>query len=253
MRVTTLDTIVKGMLISKGYPIHWYFQFLYWGSRAYEELHFDTLKSIKTVKLPINEYRAVQVPCDFMDIVQIGIPHGQFVKPLSKRPGLTKLNNFDSEGNKVKYGEGGGADNLFFDGLFFNGYTQIYNYQGEFTGRLFGAGSGDNPFTYTFVPERKEIQLHESLVANDIILQYITDGTDIDNATMITPYAKAAIEAYIEWQLKEHNRSVSLGEKDRARQLWMKQHSILRGRMNPITKQEIMAIVRKNTHGSIKG
>lgn len=254
MTWTSLDRIVKGMLISKGYPIHYYMQFLYWGSRGYEELHFDSLRSIKTVKLPINQdYKAVTVPCDFMDWVKIGIPYGQFVRPLISRPGISRLNNFDDDGNKVMYGDTNGVSSSFFDGLFFNGYTQVYNENGEFTGRIFGAGIGDNPYTFNYVEERNEIQLHETLAATDIILQYITDGTSIDNATMITPYAKAAIEAYINWQQKEHSRVYGDGERERARQLFNKQHALLRARKNELTKDKIIGIVRKHTHGSIKG
>jgi hypothetical protein len=255
MRLTTLDTIVNGILVERGYPIHYYLQFLHHGSRAYEELHYDTLKNIKTIKLTVNSYKSIALPCDFMDLVKIGIPNGQFVKPLSKREGISRINNFDTQGNKIVHSQSQelGQPFGFYDQYFFDGYSSSVNDKGEFIGRQFGYGNGDNSNTYRYVPERNEIQLHEGISAQEIILQYITDGTSIDNATLITPYAKAAIEAYIIWKMKESNRTYSEGERERARQLWMKQHGILRGRLNPISKQDIFDIVRKNTHGSIKG
>lgn len=255
MKFTTLDIIVNGLLVERGYPIHYYLQFLHHAARAYEELHYDTLKNIKTVKLLVNSYKAVELPCDLMDIVKVGTPNGQFVRSLAEREGISRINNFDSNGNKTVFPSptSDGFDLAMINGSLFNGYSQYTNDKGQFTGNVRGYADGDSSQTFRYVPERNEIQLHEGISSSYIILQYITDGTSIDNATMITPYAKASIEAYILWKMKEANRTYSEGERDRARQLWMKQHSILRGRLNPISKETIMNIVRKNTHGTIKG
>ena len=253
MSFTNLDTIVKGLLIERGYPIHYYMQFLYLSSRAYEELHFDSLGNVKTISIPINSYKAVPIPCDFMDWVKVGIPNGQFVRPLSSREGLTSLNNFDSSGNKVSYSSKTVVDSLFFDNRIFAGAQTFYNENGEFTGRLFGIGAGDNVNTFKYIPERNEFQLHEGIVADNIILQYISDGSSIDNATMITPYAKAGIEAYIVWKMKAASRAYGEGERAEAKRQFDLQHRLLRARKNELTKDKIFSIVRKHTHGSIKG
>ena len=252
MRYTNLDTIVKGVLIERGYPIHYYMQFLFLASRAYEELHFDTLGNIKTISIPVNSYNAAPLPCDFMDWVKVGIPNGQFVRPLSSRKGLSSLNNFDNNGNKVLHSNDLTADNLF-NSMFFRSTQTFINENGEFTGRMFGAGSGDNANTFKYIPERNEIQLHEALSANQIILQYISDGSSIDNATLITPYAKAGIEAYIIWKMKEASRMYGQGERQEAKRQFDLQHRLLRARKNELTRDTIFNIVRKHTHGSIKG
>lgn len=252
MRWTNLDTIVKGLLIARGYPIHYYMQFLYLGSRGYEELHFDSLACIKTIKIPINSYRAVPVPCNLMDIVKVGIPNGQFVRPLTSRPGISSLNNFDDAGNKILYGEDG-IEISAFDSIFFNGYQTFVNENGEFTGRMFGIGSGNDPNTFKFIPEREEIQLHENIIGTHVILQFITDGTDCDNATMIIPYAKSSIETYIIWQMKEGSRIYTDSERGESKRKHDLEHAKLRARKNTLTKDKIKAIVRKHTHGSIKG
>ena len=252
MKWTNLDTIVKGVLIERGYPIHYYMQFLYIASRAYEELYFDSLGCTKTVKLPVNSYNAVPLPCDMVDFVNIGISNGQFVRPLSSRSGLSSLNNFDATGNKVLHSDNS-TDTGIFNRLFFGSSQTFYNEHGEFTGRMFGAGSGDNVNTFKFLPDRNEIQLHESLNAAEIILRYISDGSSIDNATMIPPYAKASIEAYIIWKMKEASRTYNGGERQEAQLQFWQQHKILRGRKNDLTKDKIFNIVRKHTHGSIKG
>lgn len=251
MKWTNLDTIVKGLLISRGYPIHYYMPFLYQASRAYEELSFDSLRNIKTLKIPINSYGAIPLPCDFMDWVKVGIPNGQFVRPLSSRQGINRLNSFDDGGNKVAYGED--TSTTIFDSIFFNGYQQYYNQNGEFTGRMFGVGSGNDSNTFRYVPEREEIQLHENIAATDVILQYISDGSDADNATMITPYAKSTIEGYIIWKMKEASRTYNMGERAEAKKQYEVQHQFLRGRLFGLTKDSIYSTLRKHTHGSIKG
>jgi hypothetical protein len=253
MTWTNLDLIVKGVLISRGYPIHYYMQFLFHAKRCYEELNFDSLKAIKTVSLAPNSYNAITLPCDYLDFTKVGIPNGQFVRPLARRSTLSRLNNFDSSGNKVIHGEAGNTNYNFTNGLFFSGYQNFYNSNGEFTGRMFGLGAGDNANTFTVLPERNEIQLHESLNVNHIILQYISDGTSIDNATMITPYAISSIEAYIIWKMKETNRNYQMGERMEAKRQFDLEHAKLRARIFGLTKDDIFYTVRKNTHGSIKG
>ena len=251
MKFTSLDTITKGLLISRQYPIHFYMQFLYLGSRAYEELHFDSLNAIKTLKLPVNSYNAVDLPCDFMDLIQVGIEHGQFVRPLSSRAGINSLNNFDDDGVKIPFGSTD-FDLTDVNQQFFSGYQSYYANE-QFRGRLYGMGTGDAPFTFKLVTEREQIQLYEGIACENVIIQYISDGSEIDNATMITPYAKAAIEAYIIWKMKEGSRAYGEGERERAKQQWIQQHLLLRARKLSLTKDDIIATMRKHTHGSIKG
>jgi hypothetical protein len=251
MQLTNLDTIVKGLLIARGYSIHYYMQFLYLGSRGYEELHFDTLKNIKTVSLPINSYNAISLPCDMMDWVKIGIPNGQFVIPLTERAGISNLNNFDTTGNKIDF------DNQVlnnFTDTFFNGYLGYYNsFDGSNTGRLFGLGTVNDSYTFKFMPQRNEIQLHQNIQASNIILQYMSNGSSIDNATAISPYAKSAIEMYIIWKMKEGSRAYGLGERSEARMQWEHQHLLLRARKNDLTKDKIVAMIRRRSYGTPKG
>ncbi len=236
MTFVTLDTIINGMLISRGYPIHYYMQFLYWGSRAYEELNYDSLGNIKTMKIPVNSYGAISVPCDFVDWVRVGRGSGQYVRPLSPRAGLASLNNFDDDGTKIRY-ESPFPDASYLEGVY-NGY---------------GYGSEGNSNTFKFIPARQEIQLHGSGGEADIILEYISDGSCIDNATRITPYAKTAIEAYVMWKMKSESRSYGLGEREEARKQWHLEHARFRARRNGLTKEKIFSTLRRHTHSGIKG
>ncbi len=246
MVYTTLDKIIRGYLLQRGYPIHFYVDFLVYGVRCFEELHFDTLGNIRAKRIPINSYKAIPLPCDFMDETKVSAESGQFVFRLTERDGFNRLNNFDDNGNKALFGE---TTDLQF--VLDWPDTVHFNDRGENTGRKYGSQTwGSN--TYKVIKERKEIQLDEHIEASNIILEYISDGSEIDNATQITPYAKATFEAFINWKLKENSRSYNEGERDRAQRQFEHQHKILRARMNPNAVRTILTSLKRRTHGSIK-
>jgi hypothetical protein len=244
MKYTSLHTIITGYLLQRKYPIHFYVDFLIYAQRGMEELHFDTLGNVRTIKLAINETGAVTLPTDFLDLCKIGIVNGQFVKPLISRNGINRLNNFDTDGiTKINYPETGiDLFNSFYPGLNYNDHL-------EFTGRMYGL-KADRTDSYKILKERNEIQLHQSINATAVILEYISDGSEVDNATQINPYAKATIEAFINWKWKENNRSYSEYERTRAQRQFDHQHKILRARLNPLTLNDIKAIIYQNTSGA---
>ena len=242
MKYTSLHKIITGYLLQRKYPIHFYVDFLIYAQRGFEELNYDTLGNVRTVKLEINDYDAVTLPEDFLDLCKIGVVNGQFVKPLVSRNGINRLNNFDTDGTtKIPYPE---------TSLFNSFYTDVnFNDNGEFTGRLYGL-KADRSDSYKILKERNEIQLHQSINATHVILEYISDGSEVDNATQINPYAKATIEAFINWKWKENNRSYSEYERARAQRQFDHQHKILRARLNTLTLSDIKNIIYQNTSGA---
>jgi hypothetical protein len=245
MGYTTLDKIIKGYLLQKGYSMHWYVDFLIYTARCFQELHYDTLRNVRTVKLPVNDYNAVILPSDFLDYARIGIPDGQYVRPLVNRPGLNSVPNTDSDGTRSVY------EDPEYGFAFSWADTIYYNDKGEHTGRHYGLRDYGVE-TFKIVKERGEIVLDKNVDANNIILEYITDGTEVDNATKIDPYAIATIEAFINWKLKENSRAYNEGERIRAQREFDHQHEILRARKNPLTLADIKSAINRNTHGSIK-
>jgi len=328
MKFTTLDTVVKGYLLQKKYPIHFYIDFLVYASRCFEEIHMDSIANIRTARIPVNDYNAARLPDDYMDWTKIGVENGQFVKPLIQRT-MNRRNNYTINGiissftltggagytdgtytgtpltggfgtgaaanitvagGKVTavtmtagqdYAEGDvltgltggtgffitvnsvvGSDKIPFpnnqinpptDNFFARcyGYYLNYNDHMEYTGKDYGAKI-NRADSFDVFPERNEIQLNNNLGADFIILEYISDGSEIDNATQITPYAKSTLEAYINWKVKENSRSYGEGERQRAEQLFIKEHKRLRARMSNLTLNDIRASIYKNSSGAPK-
>ena len=248
MKYTSLHKIVTGYLLKKRYPIHFYIEFLTHCAAGLTELHLDTLQNVQTKLLPINSYGAITVPGDFLDWVKVGVPNGQFIRPLASRPGLSRLNNLDTSGNIIPY-DGDDILGNFGVSNFASGININDRY--ENTGRQYGS-RGNGVDTFIYVKERGEIQININIKATNIVLEYISDGSESDNATKVNPYAIATLESYMNWQNKENSRTVGAGEKQRAQSQFDHEHRKLRSRLNPLSKADVIHIFNSNTHGSVK-
>lgn len=252
MTVTNLDTIVRSLLMKKGYTMHWYVDFLLAASSCLRELHMDDLRAVNTKLLVLNDYSAATIPSDCLDVVRVGIKAGQYVRPLVPNSKINSLYNMDDELSIIPYSGGSSTDTpLIYGTGGFEWRTTHYNEYGENTGRYFGAGDTYNDY-YKVIPERNEIQVDETLGVEEIVVEYISDGQDADAASKITPYAQATIEAYINWQHKENNRTYGLGERQMAEMEYIKQRKILRARKSDLTLEGLKRSADKNTKASPK-
>jgi hypothetical protein len=234
MKLYTLDKIVRSALMDKHYPMHWYLQFLQYGIDAFRMLNFDVLQNVKSIRLPINSYKAATLPCDYVDYVRVGDEAGQYISPFGeKKDSFNRLNKFDSNGNKISYGDIESNQGILpndWEGFW---YTNYINDKGEHLGRIYNNFSS---FRNSFVVlrERNEIQLDVSYDGATITLDYITDGVTSDATTAIHPYSIDCIKAYIFWKLKEHSRQYNISERQLAKDDFYNQLRLLKGRINNI-------------------
>lgn len=239
----------------KGYSLHFYLQALKAASDCLRELTFDTLKNINTIVLDVSDTGSADLPCDFVDWVKIGAEVGQYVQPLVQKQGINRLVNRDSAGLPINFPNDSiintDSVNFPFNNGWFGSYWWGNGFQDNYPWYGFNAGNIQDGFQV--FRERNQIQSDQLLGATSIYLEYISDGQNSDDATQIHPYAQATIEAYIFWQFKEHNRSTGDGERQRAESLFTKEHRKLRARLNGLTKDDLMRIMRKGYSGAIKG
>ena len=239
MKLYTLDKIVRSALTDKAYPMHWYLQFLHYGVDALRMLNFDVLQNVKSVRLPVNSYKAVTLPCDFVDYIRVGNEVGQYIYPHGeKRDSFNRLNKFDSNGNKIAYGDIEAANGILpndWEGFW---YTNYLNDKGEHLGRIFNNFSGTRD-SFVILRERGEMQLDTSYIGTEIVLDYVTDGLTTSASNAIHPYAIDCIKAYIFYKMKEHSRAYNMGERQMAREEFYNQLRILKARMNSIDINDI--------------
>jgi len=238
MKLYTLDNIVRGTLMSRGYPMHFYLNFLHYGVQCLRELNMDVLQNVKSARLPVNSYKACTLPIDFVDYIRVGNELGQYIDPWGPKESFNRLNKFDAQGNKIPYADVESQNYYLpanFDGLW---YTNYANDKGELTGRLYNA---QPTFRHSFqiIRERNEIQLDVSYEGKEITMDYLTDGLTISASNAIHPYAAATIEAYIIWKMKANSRTYTQGDRMESKDEFYNQLRILKGRLNPIDVNDI--------------
>lgn len=252
MTLYTLDNVVRGALAERQYPLHFYLQFLTYGVDALRELNLDVLQNVKSVRLPINNYKAAILPNDYVDHVRVGDEIGQYLSPWGeKKDSFNRLNKFDSQGNKINYGDIESENGILpnnWEGFW---YTNLVNDKGEHLGRIF---NNRPAFRNSFVilRERNEIQLDSAYTGKEIVMDYVSDGLSLDASNSIHPYAVATIKAYIFWKQKEHGRHYNVSERQIARDEYYNQLRTLRARMNNISIQDIRRSLSESYGPTIK-
>jgi hypothetical protein len=237
--------------------MHYYFRFLKYGADAIRELSYDTCPTIIPVTLTLNNYFAVDLPCDFLDIARIGIPVGQLVHPISQRDSINNAINYSATtGLPVPYTNPGHTGEINDPAAFpyYPGYWMFPNIDdlGESLGRMYGFPNGYNGISYKFIRERNQIQFNENFPSQTVVLDYIGSGECTTNATQVIPYAIATIEAYIDWKYKLHQRNSNMGLTEEAKRLFGAEWRKLRARMDELDLDQIRQILQRSYRSSPK-
>jgi hypothetical protein len=251
MTLTTLDSITRRGLLEAGLPIHYYFEYMLHGATCLRELSFDTLKIVNTVQLPVNEYGAVDLPEDFVDDVAVCLPGGAVMQPLPHQDWISPMrfvNPQTSQYEMATYNtNSAGADSNFFWGS--AGWLWYWNVNdfGEPTGRFFGARGGTQR-GYKVVKERRQIQMTPDYSGYSIVLQYISDGQSINNATQIDTQAIQAIRAWQEWKKSPNANNEYSPE---AMSFWNRKKT-LRARLSGMSLVDVKNALRQGFTASVK-
>lgn len=261
MTTASLDYIVKNYLLKRGYPLHWYMQSMVYAADCLRELTFDDLRVINTKILPVDQtINAAELPEDYQDYVTVGVMIGQRIKPLVPTSTLNPLTSLDVNQNYAEQDwqdtttpPGSNENQLYYGALpYAQWFTVHYNDYGENIGRFFGLGAGYQEDTFQVFKERNQIQLDQKFSVENIVLQYVSDGQSADAASQIDPYAIRTIQAYIDYQMKAHNRTYGIGERQLAENNYIKERKILRARKSDWSIEKIKRIVQKNSMAAPK-
>lgn len=250
MKYANLDMIVRRSLLERGYPIHYYAEYLLHASSCIRQLSTDTLKIINTVHLPINKYYAVDLPDDFVDDVSLCIPMGGFLKQVPKNDAINPLRVINSTTNQFapyKDKPKETQETVFGINPSWLWYWNVNDY-GEPTGRFYGASGGERANGYKLLKERNQIQLTETFAGDSVVLIYVSDGQSVSNATQIDMLAFTAIQAYIDWKTSPN---AAKRESYEAR-TYFSERRLLRAKLDDLTSADIKNIVRRNYMASIK-
>lgn len=254
MTVTSLDSIVKSILMKRGYPMQYYIDFMVYAASGLRELSMDeNIQTLRRMVMPVDQTTfTAPLPDDYLDYVKVFARSNQYMRPLVEDNSLSLVPNYDSSFAVQPYDEGIASDSSTNqEGLYnanLSGYWWMVNWDvyGENTGRQFG---GVSTYTDTFKINKaaNEIKLNENLVITEVVIEYIGNGMDADSATHIDQYAQATIEAYAIWQYYLHSRSYSAGESELMYQKYIQERLILRARLSDLSLEVLKRMIQKNS------
>lgn len=246
---TSIDKIVRRTLLAKRLPIHYYVEFLVHATSCLRELTMDTLKVINTVELPLDTASNIYLPDDCLDWVAIGQRIGQRVRPVAQTNNITQLTNSNSAGATVPFGQSESAAIDAFSTWPAAFYWTNVDEFGEYLGRAYGYDTESaSPNGFKFFREEGRIQFTETFTGGTAMIDYISDGQNLDNATRVNPYAHATIEAYINWK-----RSLNAdNDQSPEARTFKHERKRLKARISGITIADIKRAVQSGYRLSIK-
>lgn len=251
----TLDSIVNSVIADLGEDsTHNYDKYLHWGIEGLQDFHMDSAQEVKTVKLAMNDYNAINWPSDYVDWTKIGIQVGDKVRTFGVNSDIALSVDTDDCGNPRLLSAADCnslPDNCDgFGGYWFNNYV---NDHGEILGRFFGiGGAGGGIGKYKIIKERKQIQFDSVVNRTTVYMEYIGTGFNPCEATVVNQYAKKLIKLYIHWHRCKFKLGRSTAETREAKLEYDVEHERVRSRLSDLTPEGIIELTRKNYKLSIK-
>lgn len=245
---TNVDSIVKQFLYSNQLSIHYYVQMLGHAMDISKDIEYDNYPGIKTVELTTNEYAEITMPDDYVDWIKLGCQNGGTITVLSVNHSLSRIRQTDADGNEVEFNNDITVEELVqagYTGLFFQNAVNAY---GEHLGKRYGRPGGNSAATFKEIPERNIIQLHPAYAGGSkIVLEYLSHSATA-TTSLIPKYGETVVRAYLEYRYCEWKFRGQKTQNDiaRKRKEYVNAMRIFRARMNKMTKQDVIEVLRKN-------
>ena len=245
--------------------------------RGIREFGFDVTTRVKSVKRTIESNDTITLPEDFVGLIKVGIVDTDGVirvmrenkninfsqkiiadrtgGPLHDSEGYVDgvdnvtpplmiqqnadliQNREDSKGSTA--GQTGSSSEELREDIFRN-----YLYENTL-GALYGLGGGVGVGEYRLNLDQFRIEVATNSNTTEVIIEYISDEARSTNP-LIHVYAEEALRSYVYYKVCERKRNVPASEKARSRAEYYNERRKARARMNSISKDDILGVVRKN-------
>lgn len=231
----TVKQAAAEALMDIGESTHRMDQFIKWGLDAARDWHFDMSREVKAVKLQLNSYKAVDLPEDFVDLVRIGYKDGNMIRLFDSDPGISMINDCE-DGEVIE-----NVPDMFIDNV-----TDIDDYFLDYMlgddGKNFGLQYKHNGLGYfKLIREAGQIQFRSTnSTITEIYIEYISDGWDPCNETLLHPYAFKLVQLYMHWQNLRFKNNRGLGDVAYAEQQYWNEHSRVQARMFDLSIEDIL-------------
>jgi hypothetical protein len=201
------------------------YKVLFHAKRAVQELNYDAFKEIKVLQLEVSHNLIFVLPSDYVNWVRISLYKDGWLRPLSENiQTLSSKAYLQDNTGRILFDQDGNALSPEYSGIDYDRLTMhkksIYLNQGnQYNGQLgwnydgmwyfdynigtaYGLNTETANFNPTFNVDRKSgvINFDSSMVGQSCVLEYVSDGMEGGDDTLITvnklfeDYIYAAIE-----------------------------------------------------------
>ena len=241
----SLDSCIRNAIMDIGAGMERYEQFKKWAIDGYREFHFDLAAEVKTVQLELTAWKAIELPIDYVDFVMIGVVTDGDIRVFTNDD---RISLYHEDEDPID----GDPDDAPADGSLPTDTTSERRYfynitsRGEDAGQLYGLTVKSNGVGYYKMnPERREIQFSPHVRSDTLIyLEYISDGINPCEKTVVNVYAAKLIELYIHWQRHSFAKSSNMAEKKEAKDNYWNQYYKVQNRLQKITAADVLEVAR---------
>ncbi len=222
MSYKSLDYIVRNVMVQldETNNMKKYQTYLQFAIRGMRELNLTSSQYPKTVFLDMLPNKAVNLPSDYIKYTKIGICVNGHILTLGLDDSLCLNDNFSECGDPLPVAmdnlanannNGLGLNGFFGFGFgfpFLDGFSN-----NQFTGGLFGIGGGFNSRGYYKInSEANQIQFTSEVPSKQIVLEYISNGINLDGTANVPQQAVECLIAWVHWKRLEYKRNGSPSE-----------------------------------------
>ena len=220
---STLDSLIREECLQmEDYNLSNYLRYLSFAKEAIRDYTLNHKEEVSVVVDVTSSIATLSFPDDMVQWSRIGTVVGDRIKELIINNKLALVHNLDGNGqpiNNTAYTPNFGLPNSSSSDTG-DGYT-IYNvlYEGD---TVYGFGNGGylNDGQFRVDKDNRRFQFSSDWTNKTIYLEYVSTGLSPTSSTMVDENQRKAIKLYIRWQMLETSRTASIGEKERARQLY---------------------------------
>ena len=210
----------------------------------------DASGAITTVELPVTSLQTVNLPNDYIQYTKIGVCDGRGnIIELGLNSNMCLDRSVDDCGNPIAPGVSrtSSSNSGYYPAsltVAWEGFSDNFR-NGEFMGRFFGIGGGNNAYGYYRIDRANGVIQLGDTKAYTIVLEYIADLEQINGEFIVHPFVVNSLKEWMYWRSIAKNRSVGLGEKQLAEKSYRTAYINMTRRFNTSTIGEWYAALRK--------
>lgn len=248
MALRKISTIVESVLLDIGEntKTNLYPRFLNWALKAVREINYDIVAEIKTVKLTVLPNNTVPFPDDYVNYCRLFILKENRVFLLSKN---NEIPLFDEQSNNQTTVYIDRNPNVRPNNYFYNRDRNGYNIDETH----YGFGNGHNPFGHYRIDNKKQRFVFDSnFTEEEIVLEYITNGLECNELTMVDELAENYIKEYVRYMYLRMDKTTKSWQMAHQERMYLNALRQYKERKHTPTISEFLDVLRQNTYQAPK-